>query len=237
MVFFIAGAYGWDPRDPMRPAELLALTGLYSDPAGARVALDGAGKTVAEHYVGSKLQRDEALAVQAGEDGQQERDEEARGQDDPGLRDRATARSPTGATRTRWASARWRSTAGRWRRCTGTAAPLPPAERFRPTLDLGFAPSVRVRDLTPGQEIDQVLMVRASDARRVVLGDRTGSLEAAPCQIAAGIVRARRRDGGAAWSPRTCARCATPSPASTTWTTCSTARGFPWTGWRPTCAR
>ena len=29
-------------------------------------------------------------------------------------------------------------------------------------------------------------MVRASDARRVVLGDRTGTLEAAPCQIAAG---------------------------------------------------
>ena len=62
MVFFIAGGYGWDPRDPMRPAELLALTGLYHSPAGARVALDGAGKTVAEHYVGSKLQRDEALS-------------------------------------------------------------------------------------------------------------------------------------------------------------------------------
>ena len=45
---------------------------------------------------------------------------------------------------------------------------------------------MRVRDLTPGQEIDQVLMVRASDARRVVLGDRTGTLEAAPCEIAAG---------------------------------------------------
>jgi hypothetical protein len=63
MVFFIAAGYGWDPRDPMRPAELLALTGLYSDPAGARRALDGAGDvTVAEHWVGSKLQRDEALA-------------------------------------------------------------------------------------------------------------------------------------------------------------------------------
>jgi hypothetical protein len=62
MVFFIAGGYGWDPRDPMRPAELLALTGLYSDPAGARVALDGAGRSVAEHYIGSRLQRDEALA-------------------------------------------------------------------------------------------------------------------------------------------------------------------------------
>lgn len=63
MVFFIAGGYGWDPRDPMRPAELLALTGLYSDPEGARKALDGVGAvTVAEHYIGSKLQRDEALA-------------------------------------------------------------------------------------------------------------------------------------------------------------------------------
>jgi 3'-5' exoribonuclease len=39
---------------------------------------------------------------------------------------------------------------------------------------------VLVRDLTPGQEIDQVLMVRASDGRRLVLGDRTGTLEAAP---------------------------------------------------------
>jgi 3'-5' exoribonuclease len=39
---------------------------------------------------------------------------------------------------------------------------------------------VRVRELTPGQEIDQVLLVRASDARRLVLADRTGSLEAAP---------------------------------------------------------
>jgi|GEM_PF-2141695 hypothetical protein len=64
MVFFIAGAYGWDPREPMRPAELLALTGLYADPAGARRALDGvAERTVAEHWVGSKLQRDEALAA------------------------------------------------------------------------------------------------------------------------------------------------------------------------------
>jgi len=62
MVFFIAAGYGWDPRDPMRPAELLALTGLYSDPVGARAALDGVGRTVAEHYVGSKFQRDEAVA-------------------------------------------------------------------------------------------------------------------------------------------------------------------------------
>ena len=39
---------------------------------------------------------------------------------------------------------------------------------------------MRVRDLTAGQEIDQVLLVRASDHRRLVLGDRTGTLEAQP---------------------------------------------------------
>ena len=31
LVFFIAAAYGYDPRDPMRPAELLVLTDLYDD--------------------------------------------------------------------------------------------------------------------------------------------------------------------------------------------------------------
>ena len=63
MVFFIAGAFGWDPYDPMRPAELLALTDLYSDPAGARATLDGMGTSVAEHWVGTKLQRDEAMST------------------------------------------------------------------------------------------------------------------------------------------------------------------------------
>jgi hypothetical protein len=46
----------------MRPAELLVLRDLYADPATARRALDGAGTTVAEAYIGSKLERDEALA-------------------------------------------------------------------------------------------------------------------------------------------------------------------------------
>ncbi|HET6548518.1 MAG TPA: hypothetical protein VFG79_08690, partial [Solirubrobacter sp.] len=57
-----------------------------------------------------------------------------------------------------------------------------------------------VRDLVPGQEIDQVLMVRASDGRRLVLGDRTGTLEAAAHDIepgepvrVAGRVEARGR--------------------------------------------
>jgi hypothetical protein len=62
LVFFIAAAYGFDPRDPMRPAELLVLNGLYDDPGAARKALDGIGTTVVEAYVGGKLTRDETLA-------------------------------------------------------------------------------------------------------------------------------------------------------------------------------
>jgi EcsC family protein len=48
MVFYIAAAYGYDPRHPMRPAELLALQGVYSTPAEARAALDGVGKHLAQ---------------------------------------------------------------------------------------------------------------------------------------------------------------------------------------------
>jgi len=44
MVFYIAAAYGYDPLDRMRPAEYLALQGLYDTPAHAREALDGVGK-------------------------------------------------------------------------------------------------------------------------------------------------------------------------------------------------
>jgi hypothetical protein len=62
LVFFIAAAYGFDPHDPMRPAELLVLTGLYPDPRSARAALDGVGATIAEAYVGSRVSQDEALA-------------------------------------------------------------------------------------------------------------------------------------------------------------------------------
>jgi hypothetical protein len=63
LVFFIAAAYGYDPHDPMRPAELLVLRDLYPDPQTARRALDGIGATVAESYVGSKVQREEVLAT------------------------------------------------------------------------------------------------------------------------------------------------------------------------------
>jgi hypothetical protein len=48
MVFFIAAAYGHDPRDPMRPAELLALQGVYPTADEARRALDGVGKRLAQ---------------------------------------------------------------------------------------------------------------------------------------------------------------------------------------------
>jgi EcsC protein family len=47
MVFYIAAAYGYDPNHPMRPAEYLALQGLYDTPADARQALDGIGKRMA----------------------------------------------------------------------------------------------------------------------------------------------------------------------------------------------
>jgi hypothetical protein len=48
MVFYIAAAYGYDPNHPMRPAEYLALQGLYETPAQAREALDGIGKRMAQ---------------------------------------------------------------------------------------------------------------------------------------------------------------------------------------------
>jgi hypothetical protein len=63
LVFFVAAAYGFDPRDPMRPAELLVLRDLYPDPHTARAALDGVGKTVAEAYMGTKLERGREQAV------------------------------------------------------------------------------------------------------------------------------------------------------------------------------
>jgi len=51
MVFYIAAAYGYDPADPMRPAELLTLTGFYPTPQDARAALDGLGKHLAQAAV------------------------------------------------------------------------------------------------------------------------------------------------------------------------------------------
>jgi hypothetical protein len=47
MVFYIAAAYGYDPRHPMRPAELLVLHDVYPTPVEAREALDGMGGRLA----------------------------------------------------------------------------------------------------------------------------------------------------------------------------------------------
>ena len=55
MVFYIAAAYGYDPLHPMRPAEYLALQGLYDTPAQARDALDGVGKHMAQAMVEKAL--------------------------------------------------------------------------------------------------------------------------------------------------------------------------------------
>jgi hypothetical protein len=55
MCFYIAAAYGYDPRHPMRPAELLAIQGFYETPAEARAALDGVGKRLAQAVVERSL--------------------------------------------------------------------------------------------------------------------------------------------------------------------------------------
>ncbi len=57
MVFFIAAAHGYDPHDPMRPAELLALWGVYETPAQARESLDGVGDSMTATVVRSQLSR------------------------------------------------------------------------------------------------------------------------------------------------------------------------------------
>jgi len=54
-VFFIAASYGFDPLDPMRPAELLVLQDLYPDPSAARAALDGTGTKMTEAMVGARM--------------------------------------------------------------------------------------------------------------------------------------------------------------------------------------
>ena len=62
MVFYIAAAYGFDPRDPMRPAELLALWNIYPTANAAREALDGLGKPLAQALAENQLAgRDKAI--------------------------------------------------------------------------------------------------------------------------------------------------------------------------------
>jgi EcsC protein family len=65
MVFFVAAAMGYDPEHPMRPAELLALEGVYETPADARRGLDGVGQSMAMAVVQTRLSRkqDERIAA------------------------------------------------------------------------------------------------------------------------------------------------------------------------------
>jgi hypothetical protein len=61
MVFHVAAALGYDPRHPMRPAELLALQGVYQTPLEAREALDGVGTPLVVAVASSALDRDRQL--------------------------------------------------------------------------------------------------------------------------------------------------------------------------------
>lgn len=58
MTFFIAASYGYDPAHPMRPAELLALQGVYPNAEEARSALDGVGKHLGQAMVERALTSD-----------------------------------------------------------------------------------------------------------------------------------------------------------------------------------
>ena len=55
MVFHVAASYGFDPHHPMRPAEMLALQGVYPTAQEAREGLDGAGRRMALAYAKGKL--------------------------------------------------------------------------------------------------------------------------------------------------------------------------------------
>jgi hypothetical protein len=57
MVFYIAAAHGFDPRDRMRPAELLVLWDLFDAPEAARAALDGAAGSLAVSATKHKLEQ------------------------------------------------------------------------------------------------------------------------------------------------------------------------------------
>lgn len=57
MVHYIAASYGYDPRHPMRPADLLALWEVYVTPAEAREALDGLGKPIAQAMIENHLSK------------------------------------------------------------------------------------------------------------------------------------------------------------------------------------
>jgi len=65
MVFYIAAAHGYDPRHPMRPAELLALWEVYETPAAGREALDGIGKPMTHALVEAQLAKGDERPLSA----------------------------------------------------------------------------------------------------------------------------------------------------------------------------
>ena len=71
LVFFVAAAYGFDPTDPMRPAELLVLNGLYESPGEAREALDGDRRDRGRGVDGREDDARRGARPQAGQDGRQ----------------------------------------------------------------------------------------------------------------------------------------------------------------------
>ena len=62
LVFFVAAAYGYDPLDPMRPAELLVINGLYKTPRTRARRWTGWARPSPRPTSAGKLARDEALA-------------------------------------------------------------------------------------------------------------------------------------------------------------------------------
>ena len=135
LVFYIAAAYGYDPHDPMRPAELLVLFDFYPDPLTARRALDGVGSTIVEAYVGSQAAARGGARAAAREVPRRPLGAQARGSPDPGRRDRvqrrrqraphARARRPGDPLLRRLITARRRRgsrrrSSARTRRCRGT---------------------------------------------------------------------------------------------------------------------
>jgi len=64
MVFHVAASFRFDADHPMRPAELLTLTGIYPTAEDARAALDGVGRHVAIAYGEGKIRGGERKTLQ-----------------------------------------------------------------------------------------------------------------------------------------------------------------------------
>src|SRR4051794_16445320 len=99
LIFFVAAAYGYDPRDRMRPAELLVLSEGYSEVTAARDPLDGARPHPALASAQSRRGRRRRAARAPGLDPvAPRRAGRPQGQPAPGLAD-SVRRPPRGRTR------------------------------------------------------------------------------------------------------------------------------------------